>query len=260
MTFKAEFCAGLGDIIIRAYQEGRLQTLATLPEGDEANVVFWSSNPFSHELLEWCPARSRLRIRQYPFERRDHHIWRKTAGLDSEDKTGEVPVSPKPPVWYPPVSEMQIITPLTKRPFILVAAGAGSGVRSIPKVLLDRIVSQLDGHDVIYVGRSYRNTFNRTETQPEKLPYVFNLIDKLSVPGVLRLVGMAQGIIASHSAIYHAGIYLKKPTLLLYPPSTVHYHIKENTGYCYGMDFPTTVHTEFSKMGPAELERFKALL
>ncbi len=262
MTYHAEFNAGLGDIIIRAYQESKYMYLANLPFEHDADVVFWSDNPFSYELLEWCPARARLRLRQMEFERRLKPIFRKSVGLSPRDETHLVPASTEKPVWYPPVHEVNTIVPLMSKPFVVISAGAGSGARCFPKNMLDDIIASLAraGHVSVLVGRSYKNLWNRLEPQPEKHSHVINLIDKLSVPGVLKLVGFSKGVVASHSAVYHAGIFENKPMLLLYPPSTVRYHIEAKTGYCHGMDFPTTVHTTFPDLKEEHLERFKAML
>lgn len=264
MKYKAEFVGGLGDIILRCYSDGVYMRVAHLGQGDNATVVFWSENPYAREILEWCPARGHLKISNGPPHLRTHFDTRQQLGLEVVDETGSVPPweAGGKLIWYCSPKESVEVAKLCSRPFILVSASAGMADRNLPIDELQWMAGAIVGAGLraIYVGRSYKNGLPRKEIIPE-VPGLdsVNMIDKLSVPAVLRLVRAARGVISCHSAVSMCSWQEDKPLLTMYPKRIEDRDVKGQTGYSGALHREKTVHCPFGSFSAKLWDRFLEL-
>lgn len=89
---------------------------------------------------------------------------------------------------------------------------------------------------VIAVGRNYQNPIEGERYEPSvEGAGVVNMIDKLSVPAVAKLVQNASGVIAAHSAVCMLAWLENKPTFLVYSSEVKERNLDQDIGYSFGI-------------------------
>jgi hypothetical protein len=245
-----EFGGGLGDTITLMYTSDRYNCLERLEPGEQATVLCTSHNPFVPELFRWHPKRDQITVRDVGF-------WWPQEDAEKRAKLGLPPAQPfvfklqEKCRFYPSGADdrwvRDIMAAAERKPYVVIAASAGGKDRNVPLGLCEQFVdlAVARGYTVLIVGRTYGE--NRHEVRPRPRPHVFDLVDRLSVPGTGALLEGAGAVLAAHSGMCLLSWYLKKPTLLLYPQHVRDTHFHSVHQYTFGKDFPSTRHMLFSE-------------
>ncbi len=258
---------GLGDIFNQIYSEGRYNLLRDLEPGDTMDIHLFCHNPYASELFLQHPKASQITVHDWGYkDAGDHSQWRKENGLPPSHEIPNYPAKDRN-ITFPAstqdaflINEVETVRQgLTRTfPLVVVACGAGQPDRNISIEMRDRICSALhEEFCLVFVGRNY----DRFDKYEPVAPFMYgvDLVDKLSVPGVCRLVQEADGLITCHSALNILGWLERVPQLLLYPPHVRDGHISSRDQWGFGVDFPECVHAEFSdfRLDPdGYIERF----
>lgn len=259
MDYEICYDGGLGDFFVRMFEGTGYANLNNLKHGDTCKIHIVSHNPFCKEIWEWHPKRSQLELIVHPWQQvRHNHEIRTRNNIPMQDFYPQ-PCSDKPEI-YPSPEDEQVLDVMKKldklRPFVIISAVAGSASRNISQEALEQMVPYIQnkGYDVVAIGRSYK----RIDGSEEEDVFSFNksvisLVDKLTIPGTVKLIEQCAGIICCHSAIVLANWFLyRKPNLVFYPMKIVKEpeqvgikdgkEIKLDTEECYsfGRKFPET--------------------
>ena len=264
---KFEFGGGLGDVISQCYWNGYYCHLerAGMAYG-RAQVNLVTHNPYVPELFRWHPRKDLIDVVEcgYWLPEKNKEM-RPKWGLDPRH---QLPRLEEKPIWYySPEDSLWVETcKLAVKPFVVISQAAGLPARNVPVGMVLDVMEALKLRDIVsvLVGR----TFERHGRAEDLLlqadgSHTINLIDKLSVPGTLRILEMSQGLVTCHSALNLAGWHMRKPQLLLYPQSVKERHFLRRDQWAFGADFPETSHACWDDPGavaPATrkfIERFK---
>jgi len=276
-----EYGGGLGDVLAQLFYKGSYNRLRDLGPEATAKVALVSHNPFVRELFEWHPKRAQIEVVECGYW---HGVEAEVAG---RHKFG-LPAAgalyrlvdrdrPKDLEFYPSAEDLAVLEELlkseTRNPkpegnpkseirspkIIVLALAAGLPDRNVPDDLAGGIVTRLvaAGYLPVLVGRTYER-HGRSEEHRRRCPQwgAVDLVDRLSVPGVCRLVQTSVGMVTCHSALNLLGWHLRKPQLLLYPQSVWERHFERPDQWGFGLGFPETVHAEFSLMTVDHVTRF----
>lgn len=268
----AEFAGGLGDVLLRSYQENRYMTLANLPEGDTGTVFIRSVNPFSTEVFKWTPSGDRLKVVDVGWwhspDDAELDRMRLEHGMPVPDQTNQVPKSIHPPVWYPSLGDLKVLEEFAGKNFFLIEPTAGTPDRTWPQEIMNRICATLEKHSAlgVVIGRDYDNEIRNSPKTP-KSNFILNLHNALSVPGTIRLMQMSKGAITSHSAIHHITCKENHPNFVLFPKSRMTEplyrfdicmaaDIEKYQSYWWGLKRPCCQHSLFEDFTESKLEDF----
>lgn len=224
---KYEICydGGLGDFLIRMLEGTGYANLNNLKPEDTCDIHIVSHNPFCRELWEWHPKRAQLNLIIHP--------WREVTANHQIREMNNIPQDfyPPPcsdkPIIYPSPEDIQALDVLARteklKPFVVISAVAGSKSRNISMQAVEAMVPALQakGYDVVAVGRTYQ----RADQHPNNDEYIYgfnksviSMIDKLTIPGTLKLLEMSAGLIACHSAMALGNWFLyRRPNIIFYP-------------------------------------------
>ncbi len=263
MNFYAEFGGGLGDVFHQIFTQGHYPGLEYLDEWDECTVALISHNPFVKELFEWHPKRAQIEVIECGYWNRDDRAENAT----KRNEFGLPPFHPGGgrvlgcfdrdgfPQFYPSPQDVDRVKAFDDavglRNIVVIAAGAGLPARNIPMSILEGTIVQLQasGFHPVIVGRTY-DRYGRSEPFADGTPPGCpNLIDELSVPGMVSLVWNCAGIVCGHSAVNMLGWFLRKPQLLLYPESVERVHVTPRSWWTPGIDLPECYHARFDQRG-----------
>lgn len=256
MKYSMLYDGGLGDFILRMFEGGGYATLNNLQPGDICDIHIVAHNPFCRELWEWHPKRAQLNLIVYPWVRvKENHEIRTINNIPPD--VYPPPCSDKPEI-YPSPEDLQVLDVLSKterlKPFVVISAVAGEDSRNISQYNLGLMVPYLQekGYDVVAVGRSFKRMFGKGD----EFVYGFNqqvisLIDKLTIPGTMKLLEQAAIVISCHSSVPLMNWFTcRKPSLVFYPSKIAKEDIHEvdnkiiklDTEDCYtfGRKFPET--------------------
>lgn len=253
---KLEFGGGLGDIFHQIYHGGAYLHLDRLAEGETAEVVLITHNPFARELFDHHPKRAQITVKDvgYWMSEQDAEMRRRlnigkrghldvTNNQQLQQQEGKIP-------FYPAPSDEATLSRFRNKQYIVLAASAGLLDRTFPHSVMEtvnQIAAELKNFalpiEVVAVGRNYPRHGRFEVTPPE---HVTDVLDMLSVPGVAEMVRGSCGLITCHSALNILGWHEDKPQLLLYPKSVRDTHVAKRDQWVFGIDNPTTVHAEFS--------------
>jgi Methyltransferase domain len=247
-----EYGGGLGDVFHQMYTRGCYNGLSELSPADRVQVALICANPHAAEIFAHHPKASQLEVRSlgwWPWERdgakREEH------GLPPSG-TGTVPRAPGPVEFYLHPSDEEVLrsVPLEhlSELYIVFAAGAGQAERNIPERMLHTLLDEAKGRGYVpvLVGRTYDRHGRYEPLKGARVPGVIDLTDRLSVPGVARLVQRSAGAVCSHSAVNILAGLERRPQLLLYPESVRDTHIRARDQWAFSVDLPETVHGCFT--------------
>jgi hypothetical protein len=261
MRFEAG--GGLGDVFMYLYSTNVYELLETLDLDRRATLFLNSHNPFVRELFEWHPRREFLRIHdETPWIASSDPQERRRRGHPTSDQifhpSGFPSCKPKSLRFYPSPGDLEILERfLPVRPFLLASISASSFERNLPEEIYRTAfeICRKRGVPVVLVGRSYGADRPHREIVLD-LPGVTCLVDRLTVPGVARLVQLCSGMLTSHSAMNIVGWYEGAPQFLCYPESTRIAHFVKPNPWAFGRDFPGTDHMLFSAYTPERFGRW----
>jgi len=254
MRYYAEFGGGLGDVFQQIFTQGLYTGFSRLADSDTVEVAIISHNPHVSELLAWHPNRKQMEVREFRYwlAEQDSDM-RRQHGLPPYRGTGEVYVlkdTECQPTFYPSPGDVRGLAGGTDTGnAIIFSTCAGLPDRDIPAPIVTHLAGMAieAGFIPVFVGRTYER-FERGERWRDSVPPgCVNLIDRLSVPGVARLVQSCVGVVCCHSAISMLGWYLRKPQFLLYPPSVVERHFKNRDQWSFGLSFQECFHECFTE-------------
>jgi ADP-heptose:LPS heptosyltransferase len=242
------FERALGDNIQMFYRSKTYQLLEHLNgENGKLNVILRGKyNPFIHEIFLNHPKREyfTLGYEELPIEYQGEvgllniHDYEEIAQFDTQEK----------PVFYPLVSDEPILNALpTDKPYIIFSSGAGidrtfeGEMRSIPldiaEVLNYYILDECErrGYNLFVTGKSYHQAFGRGEVKA--VEGSIDLVDKLSIPGSLKVMQGARAIITAHSAPIVLAWEERKSCISIVPPSLYRNNVVGRDYNCWGYGF-----------------------
>ena len=239
-----EFGGGLGDIIHQCYAGTYYKYLDRAGvDYARAKVFLVTHNPGAIELFKWHPKKDLFDVVECGY-------WLPHQNKEMRGKWG-IPPQPAvidtkgPVVFYPSPEDLEILKAVEGRRFVVIAQAAGMHDRNLDpqwtKALCVRLVEEF-GVDVALTGKNY-GRYGRTEDMLGLTGRgIHEFIDRLSVPGTLRLLQQSVGLVTCHSAMNLAGWHMRKPQLLLYPKSVYDRHFARGDQWSFGRSFPETHH------------------
>lgn len=258
MNTYLEFGGGLGDIINQIYRYGNYQFLDNLNKEKTADVVLICHNPFAEELFKWHPKKEFFTLKQLPYWHiTENEKYRSLHNLPSHGTF--LTKTEKDIIIHVSKEDEKILSSFLNQKFIVISASAGEKIRNIPESIITKISLKFKelGITLVSVGREYERK-DRVEIE---IPNAVNLINKLTVPGTLKLISMSSGLITCHSALNIYAWHIKKPQLLLYPDEVFERHFKVVDEWSFGKDFKNTIHTTFDNFNMAkDLSKFINLI
>jgi ADP-heptose:LPS heptosyltransferase len=249
MKTDIEFGGGLGDIINQAYVLGNYQFLDKLSENNTANIYIITHNPFVEEMFKWHPKREYINLHIFDY-------WHPSENAKKRPEVG-MPLQIKPIMksctdinFYESEDDRNVLSSFLNKKFIVISAAAGELHRNIPISILDDMVLKFKelNIEIVTVGKDYP----RISREEIRISGTTDLINKLSIPGTLKLIEMSIGLITCHSALNLYAWHIKKPQLLLYPEDVKNRHFLVRDQWSFGKDFDNTVHCSFDEYNMAE--------
>jgi hypothetical protein len=224
---KLFFHGGLGDIVRQFIAAN--ERLNNIAENEYVDILIHSTNPYAHELFAYHPALKELdpEFRQVTmvFTEDTYNAW-----VDYEDMAipadreltyhtlGKFGGSLQDKSAYDAIVRMFDHFNALKG-VIVVAAGAGNPEQQLPRDWCVEAIKRIykEGFLPVVVGRNYermgRSEPLRDLTATEAQVPIINYIDDLTVPGVLGLMGMCDGVLASDSSVAVMGKIMETPLL-----------------------------------------------
>jgi hypothetical protein len=264
--YYVEFGGGLGDIFQQIYGHGEYAALERLCPSETVTVALVTHNPYVQELFAHHPTRSQLDVRPLGYWLPEDDVEnRRRLTLPDQDtrQARRVPRRGGAVTFYPSAADEELLASIARRaadqrrPLVVFSLSAGEPYKSIPRLLIPRLVNAVAsaGCLPVFVGRTYERNC-REELKGPWLALGVDAIDRLSVPGTARLVQQAAGVVACHSSINMLAWMERRPQLLLYPRSLYDTFIGPRTQWAVGIDYPETVHGLFDDCDRAMVERF----
>jgi len=257
-----KWLGGLGDIIMGSSAE-ETELLQELEPGERAEIFLGTHNPNAVQLFDFHPKRAQIDIKRtgwHPFHEE----------AEVRKKLEVAPPWPQPFAvdmrthYYESDEDKKVLAELPNIPFYVIAAGAGERFRNIPIEIISQITDSLARQGIACVmigasydrGRDYKPSNNlRFEPTLEKTN-VINLIDRLTVPGAMKLMRMSKGVICCHSGMYMYLRNIRKPFALLYPDHVQTYSINQRDHYSVGFDENNTYFSTFANFNLFQFDEF----
>lgn len=227
-----EYWGGLGDIINHIYWLPCYQALMTMPKWERACIVVSSHNPHAKELWLWHPKARQITVCDVGFHCsfQDPNS-RDPLGLRRDGCRHDFPFTPVE--FYPPKKDLETLSLKVDSvasgggKYVVFATSSAEKDKFVPEEIVKDAARRTiqAGFTIVVVGKNYihhnygipRPTETwRTETRLWEDPKIVDLVDQLTVPGVMKTVQGAAGIFTAHSACCMAAYHMKKPTFVLY--------------------------------------------
>ncbi len=261
-----EFGGGLGDIINQMFRTPNYRYFERITERTAALLI--THNPHADELFKYHPQKELIEVVVKPWVHPHEADEKIRIPLLHEGYVRIMPsfTSDTPVHIYPSLEDMRIIGnvigdnnyPAEKsferaRRYAVIHAFAGTRERDIPVDIVKSAIGHLvinHNFKVILAGRAYErigvdrsvekgDLFIESETPDSP---VINLIDRLTVPGVIELVKNCSLFFGSHSSINIAAWHFNKPCVVLYDKATKERHFERTDEWSFGKDNRTTRH------------------
>ncbi len=251
---------GLGDVLMEMYR-GSYAALDAITA--PVRVYLSCHNPHAAELFENHPSREYLDVIVDTWNSEMAH--RIATGCSPVHGLKPLPPCGEPVRFYPYGEDMAALAEVEGHPLFtgwdkvaVFAPAAGEAERALPVPITESLLSLACGLGwlPVLVGRTYSRWEGDTHTEPFsafKADDVVNLTDRLSVPGVCRLVQDAGLVVAGHSSVSMLAWLEGKKNVLLYPESVVERHFKHRDNFSFGLDRPETLAILMGTPGIPEL-------
>lgn len=220
-----EYKGGLGDVVRAIYGNDTYEGLSRLKPYERVTVGLICSNPGAKEILSWHPKRNQVDLFCVEYTDPWGQDQRIAHGLPAD--TNPYGSRKGPVLLHPsPADHVFLKELLPARPYVVLAATAGTDDRNFPQGIADRVVDAVikAGYKVVMVGRSYEN-WNTWGGQKFRNPHsevrikgrngLVDMVDKLSFPGTAKAVEMASGVVCCNSAIMHLAWCMKRPVFVM---------------------------------------------
>lgn len=265
-----EFYGGLGDIFNHIHWLPCYGALEAMESYETATIVVSSHNPHAHELFLWHPNRERFTIINIGFyasllqDEARRRVGFRAGGC-------EHPYQFLPVNFFPNPTDEAFIgdTQAHRQPYVVFAAAAGDLNRTVPAntVREAQEIAARRGFNVLVVGRTYKHDFYDSTPEMVRREFrlhgvrTFDLVDKLSVPGVAKLVQGAAGVFTAHSSVCHLAWHQKRPVFVLYDEHAKKTYLPKKPsdqyeGYMFGAGRPGNDHMWFPEYTTDRWERF----
>jgi len=265
-----EFGGGLGDIINQMFRTPNYRYFEGITEKTAALLI--THNPYAAEIFKYHPGRELIEVIMehwvHPHEAEEkirRPLLHKGYVRIMPSNAANTPVN-----LYISPEDRQIIDDMVnnsspdERPagqacrYIVIQPFAGMRERDIPVDIVKSVISHVVSEynlKVILAGRSYeRIGADHSEEKGDlfidgETPdlSVINLIDRLSVPGVLEVVKNCALFFGSHSSLNIAAWHYNKPCVVLYDEATKERHFRRTDEWSFGKDNRTTRHGLFEE-------------
>jgi hypothetical protein len=263
-----EFYGGLGDIFNHIHW---LPCYGALDDvGDEpVTIVVSSHNPYAHELFHHHPRSDQFTIINLGFCA-DLNTDPKRAALGFRMGGCEHKWPLRGVKFFAAPADEWIAAGAKKRsPYIVFAAAASDMPRTVPDPVVQDACRRAAkrGFMVAVVGRNYKHDYYDWTMNIERKefvltgPNVVDLVDRLTVPGVARLVEGASGVFTAHSSVCHLAWHIGRPVFLLYDEFAKNKYLPKGPGdkyegYMFGAGRPGNDHMWFPEYTSDRFEKF----
>lgn len=258
---------GLGDICNWLFMHDTYANLEKIPADEKVIIALTCGNPGAKELFIWHPKASQFEVHDFGFMMPvDYEPIKRKFNFPENTPSKYFPQQNL--AFYPAPSDEETLKYLESFPYIVINPAAGHPARNIPEPLYKDAIDTISNYGMkryglraVLVGRNYHTNddpkHEHVEPKLESIPYLINLIDKVTVPATLEIIRRSVGVFCCHSAVCLAAWYLKKPAFLLYPKDWGDTQIKIHpTAYNFGKDFNTTMHLDFEHYDRRLFENF----
>ncbi len=261
MHYNLEFGGGLGDVLDQCYHKGAYGVLDRLRPEDTATVHLVTHNPFARELFLHHPKATQITVLDHGYwQPGNDHGERLARKMPPAGMNAKLPTGPEVVTFYPNPESSVLLDSWIGKPYVVLSAGAGTADRSIPGLVLRRIVaewSDLSTVPLVAVGRNYERT-ERTSEPFVDHQQVTQLVDQLDVPGVCKLIQHSAGLITCHSSMSILAWRLRLPNLLVYPKAVWEKHAPQGNPdhWMRGARYHETVHSSVGELTHQHLTKF----
>ncbi len=259
-----DLCGGLGDAFISMHRYTSYEFLGMLGPEEHGTVIINSHNPFIDEIFKWHPNLDRISIvkARHFFHEYFDSASRAYAGLPPHHNVSPGERDLLPVRFYPSAEDLNVLGELPKEPYLVIAPSA-SGMeienRNIPLDIVVRICAQtkIRAIPIVFLGRTYQGPHAPKEAPKRPaVEGVFDLTDKLSVPGTAEAIRRARAVVSAHSALLILSWFERKPNFLMYPPKYKWHDFDHPSPFGFGKDYPETVRMLFSEFAPSKMTNF----
>lgn len=263
-----EFYGGLGDIFNHMHWLPCYAALDEMDPKDTALIVVSSHNPHAHEIFHQHPKAEQFTVVNIGFDAELNTDKRRAAlGLPQGGCHHGFPQ--RKVRFYASAADEWIAAGARKRsPYIVFSAAAGDLIRTVPAQIVEDAKRRAGqkGFTVMVVGRNYKHDYFEWPTVIERREFsldgahVVDLVDRLTVPGVARLLEGAAGVFAAHSSVCHLAWHIGRPVFLLYDEFAKRTYLPKPggkyEGYMFGAGRPENDHMWFPEYTPERFERW----
>jgi len=268
-----EFWGGLGDILNHVYWLPCYGALPSMKEGERAFITVSSHNPHAHELFLWHPKAAQITICNIGF----HCSFQDPSSRDplKLPRGGCFHSLPGGPVeFYPHPSDGPAIDDARGLGrYLIFACASAEQDKYVPQPIVDAAAARAlaAGWSIVVLGRNYihhlydfpRDTNSwRKEVRIAPSGGVLDLVDRLTVPGVMKVIQGATGVFTAHSAVCMASYNMKKPTFVLYNEFAKKTYLPKPgepwQGYFHGAGNPNCENAWFPEYTESRMDRWLA--
>jgi len=102
-----------------------------------------------------------------------------------------------------------------QKPILVISPSAGNISRNIPNNITKKIIDNFkNNYTIVQIGR---NNINEHIREEPIFDAVVNVVDKLSVTGVMKLIDICDGIVCCDSSMYHYAAAINSNILIVVP-------------------------------------------
>jgi hypothetical protein len=284
------FGAGLGDVIRGLTNHNLYNNMVKFLENSDDKIIIslHSHNKFTKEIFTSAPVSNKfiifdigqkenidtlcrlplkerndiIRNRELEFLK-EHDIDLQKVIIDKKHMFQDnLPMIPR---FTETDADRMIIKQVTDlhKPIVVLSTGAGHMSRSIPNTRFTEIVDSLkENYSIVQIGR---NNINGNIREEPIVDNVINLVDKLSVTGVMRLIDVCSGMITCDSSMYHYAAAINANILVIVPTKNhaLYGLIDVGTrhmGYFGAFGRDNVVATDFADFDQTHIDKFKNII
>lgn len=211
------FKGGLGDIIAQCYITDSYTRLDDLRVDDTMTTIFASPNRCAKEIITHHPNYKRVNLIEVPLSSDFNAVEHGRSSLEGVP----IPDHPhsrggRPVVFYPSNVDMDVLRVVDGDRYVVFGLSSGSVSHVIPENVSRMAIeaARRHGFRVVFIGRNYAGHYDSTGFYDSVM---ISLIDRLSVPGTLRLISHAAGVFTAFSSPLLMAHFMGRPFFTAYP-------------------------------------------
>lgn len=218
---------GIGDALYWMSTDGRFESLSMLAPKEHGAIINRCRTPGVNEFFKWHPKHT-----QIDFYDLSGHLSEDLTPSDREALGLPYPTRPIPPFatthFYPSPEDKLILNDFYPKTYVVFGLSGSFDQKNVPKHMAERAASRFlaKGYKVLVIGKTYARKVlgdnrivenARNEVRLDNQTGVFDLIDRLSLPGSIELVRYAAASFVCDSSMMHASWLVKTPAFVGLP-------------------------------------------